>query len=107
MKVRTSSKKNMQKKYKIRYYMNNLTVEEYRVLRKLIPILIGKCINTFNNYANLPIDAKEEIPYNIVIILEDLFGLGPRGLSNVKIECKYYKELVKKNIVSSEIIGLI
>lgn len=75
--------------------MENTPKKEYDEMRKVIPKLIGKSMNTFNAYKNIPLHSKEEIPNRIAILLEDFFGLPPRGICNIKISCQYYKEMFK------------
>lgn len=81
-------------KYKLQEIINNLTKSEYSRVIKLIPELIGKCMNTFNSYVRIPLNAKKEIPYVIVRKLEIFFGLEIGGLYNIKIDGSYYKDLI-------------
>ncbi|MHA4895596.1 hypothetical protein ACXZ1K_12655 [Pedobacter sp. PWIIR3] len=82
-----------EKKYKLEESLNQLTYHEYRFARSVLPKIIGKCNNTLNNYANILLDSKEEIPYTIGIKLERFFGIEPGEFSNVKIDNVHYKEL--------------
>ena len=90
-----SYKESDEKKYKIQEMMEKLTVIEHAKLIKLIPKIIGKCINTFNDYSNILLGDKKEIPHNVVVKLEILFGLPPYGLSNITITGSHYKELIQ------------
>ena len=74
--------------------MEKLTVIEHAKLMKLIPKIIGKCTNTFGDYSNILLGDKKEIPYNIVVKLEILFGLPPNGLCNITITGSHYKKLI-------------
>jgi len=87
-------------KYKIHECMDNLTVRQYKFMTKIIPKVIDKSINTFNNYRNLLLDDESDIPYETVRKLEILFGLGPGELANFKIEGKSYKELMAEQQTS-------
>ncbi|MGY4386147.1 hypothetical protein ACVWYN_003197 [Pedobacter sp. UYP24] len=82
-----------EKKYKLEESLNKLTYNEYRFARSILPKIIGKCNNTLNNYSNILLDSKEEIPYTIGIKLERFFGLAPGELSNVKIDNSHFREL--------------
>jgi hypothetical protein len=98
-----NSKRKTPKKYIIEEFMDNTPKIEYDKMRKVIPKLIGKSMNTFNAYKNIPLDSKEELPNRIAILLEDFFGLPPRGISNIKISCQHYKEMFNtKPPLSSE-----
>jgi hypothetical protein len=84
----------VKKKYRIQEMMEKLTVIEHAKLMKLIPKIIGKCTNTFGDYSNILLGDKKEIPYNIVVKLEILFGLPPNGLCNITITGSHYKKLI-------------
>lgn len=84
---------NQEKKYKLEECLNKLTYNEYRFARHALPKIIGKCHNTLNNYTNIPINSKEEIPYTIGIKLARFFGVEPGNFSNVEIDNLHYKEL--------------
>lgn len=84
----------VKKKYRIQEMMDKLTKVEHAKISKLIPKIIGRSINTFNNYSNIPLGVKTEIPNNIVIKLEILFGLPPYGLCNITITGSHYKDLI-------------
>ncbi len=83
-------------KYKIHECMDNLTVRQYKFLTKMIPKIIDKSVNTFNNYRNLQMGDEGDIPYETVRKLEILFGLEPGGLLNYDIEGKSYKQLMEE-----------
>jgi len=85
------------KKYRIEDCLNNLTKREYDLVIKQIPKLIGKSYNTFNNYKNIRMSSREEIPYRIGILLEFFFELPPGGLYRYPIDGISYSELVRKN----------
>ena len=87
-------------KYKIHEFMENLTVRQYKFLNKLIPKVIDKSINTFNNYRNLQLEDEGDIPYETVRKLEILFGIEAGSLANDRIEGKNFKELMEEQVVS-------
>ncbi|HMI01986.1 MAG TPA: hypothetical protein VK541_05860 [Pedobacter sp.] len=89
-----NSKGSKEKKFKIEEILNSLSRVEYAKVIKLIPGIIGKSVNTFNGYARITVSSKTEIPYNIVVKLEILFGLPPNGLCNIVITGSHYKELI-------------
>lgn len=84
----------VKKKYRIEELMYQMTKPEHDKVKKIIPKYIGKSINTFTSYANIPYNSKKEIPYDIVIKLEIFFGLPPNGLRNIEITGSYYKDLI-------------
>jgi hypothetical protein len=75
--------KDGEKKFKIQELMNNLTHSGYKAMRRELPKLIGKCINTLDNYSNIPIDSKEDIPYHAALIIEKYFCIEVGSLSNL------------------------
>ncbi|MES2829329.1 MAG: hypothetical protein V4687_14300 [Bacteroidota bacterium] len=81
------------KKYKLEECLNKLTYNEYRFARQVLPKIIGKCHNTLNNYINIALNSKEEIPYTIGIKMERFFGLEAGKLSNTEIDNVYYADL--------------
>lgn len=87
-------------KYKIHEFMENLTVRQYKFLNKLIPKVIDKSINTFNNYRNLQLQDEGDIPYETVRKLEILFGIDAGSLANYRIEGKNFKELMEEQSAS-------
>ncbi|WP_214227465.1 hypothetical protein [Pedobacter sp. B4-66] len=72
-----------EKKFKIQELMNNLTHSGYKSMRRELPKLIGKCINTLDNYSNIPIDSKEDIPYHAALTIEKYFCIEAGSLSNL------------------------
>lgn len=97
MKVTSKAKRGLPKKYKIEECLNNSTKLEYELIIKKIPLIIGKCNTTFNNYKNIPENSKEEIPYSVGLKLERIFRLPPGGLLRTEISCPTFEELTKKN----------
>lgn len=82
------------RKYIIEDCLGEMTKRDYDLVKDKIPKLIGKCGNTFTNYKNIPIDSKEEIPYNIGILLESFFELPPGGLYRNRIVGMSYKDVI-------------
>jgi len=78
--------KDGEKKFKIQELMNNLTHSGYKSMRRELPKLIGKCINTLDNYSNIPIDSKEDIPYHAALTIEKYFCIEVGSLSNLPIQ---------------------
>lgn len=76
--------------------MNALNMGEYKRALKILPELMGIAFNTFHNYRKLSIDAKADIPYHMVLVLEAAFGLKPGELSNCPVEQKTLQTLIKE-----------
>lgn len=77
-----------QLKYKIKEIMDRLTVVQHDKAMNDIPVLIKKCKNTFKSYMKIPLNSGQEMPYDVGWIIEEYFALPPRGLYNVKMQCK-------------------
>lgn len=75
--------KDGEKKFRIQELMNKLTHSSYKSMRRELPKLIGKCINTLDNYSNIPIDSKEDIPYHAALTIEKYFCIEAGSLSNL------------------------
>lgn len=97
MKTNVQNNEKMVKKYRIQDCIDNLTRNEYRIILRLIPGIIGKGTTTFYNYRDILIDDREDIPYKIVRKLEILFGLEPGGLEKEKTEGRHYLQIVKEH----------
>jgi len=89
-------------KYKIIECLAKFTREEYRIVIKALPGIIGKSTNTFWNYAKIDIDSKMDIPYGIVVTLEQFFKLLPGELSNISYQVKTYKKVIAKYKAKNE-----
>ncbi|WP_449438491.1 hypothetical protein [Pedobacter steynii] len=83
--VRKVQDKTGPKKFKLLELMNNLTHSAYKAMRRDLPKLIGKCINTLDNYSYISIDSNEDIPYHVALKIEKYFGIQPGSLSNLPI----------------------
>lgn len=84
------------KKYKITAYLLSLPVSDYRRAIHLIPQILGISLNTFHNYRNIGLYAKQDIPYVIVIRLELLFDMEPGFLFNGEVKQLPLKNLLKR-----------
>jgi len=84
------------KKYKINMYLLSLPVADYRRAMRIIPRVLGISVNTFHNYRNIGLTAKQDIPYAIVIQFELLFELEPGSLFNGELRQLPLKSLLKK-----------
>lgn len=81
------------KKYKIDDYLNRLSVKEYRQAVKIIPKILGVSLNTFHNYRNILWNSAQDIPYEKVVMFEQLFEMGPGELINNITPVKKLKDL--------------
>ena len=89
-------------KYKIQECLERLTVYEYRIVVRSMPDYLGKSINTFWNYAKIPIDSKMDIPYCTVRMLEVFFGLRVGDLLNASFNCSHYSEIINESYRKSK-----
>jgi len=89
--------KNFKMKYKIGAYLLSLTVAEYKLALHLIPKILGISLNTLHNYRNIARDAKQDIPYTIVVKFELLFEMDPGTLFNGEIKQLPLKSLLKRD----------
>lgn len=94
--------RNKVRKYKIEECLNNLNHQQYRFARRVLPKIIGKCQNTLNNYINIPMNSKEEIPYTVGVKLEQFFGLEPGELTNEKFQIGHHSTLYQQWVEKSE-----
>ncbi|WGQ11376.1 hypothetical protein QG516_06885 [Pedobacter gandavensis] len=60
-------------KYRINEYLYKLNVRQYRKAMVLLPELLGISLNTFHNYRNILTEESKDIPYEKVILMEQLF----------------------------------
>ncbi|SMD12595.1 hypothetical protein [Pedobacter nyackensis] len=91
------NKELLPKKYKIQECIDNLKKNEYRIVLRSIPNIIGKGISTFYNYRDILIDDKEDIPFKIARKLEILFGLENGGLETKKTKGKHYLQIIEEH----------
>lgn len=95
MRESIQNKELLPKKYRIQECIDNLKRQEYQIVIKAIPHIIGKGMSTFYNYRDILIDDKLDIPYKIARKLEILFGLEYGGLETKKTTGKHYKQIVE------------
>lgn len=81
------------KKYKINDYLNQLNVREYRQAVQIIPKILGISLNTFHNYRNILWNSTQDIPYEKVVMFEQLFDMNSGELINNPISVKKLKDL--------------
>jgi len=63
----------MNYKYCIKKKLDGLSVQDYKRLRRLIPLALGKTRKTFERYCTLTIDEHGDIPaYDLDVIAECL-----------------------------------
>jgi hypothetical protein len=87
-------------KYKIKDFLDNLPVKQYKLLARQIPKEIGVSYNTFKNYSKILKNSKQDIPYAKVRKLEILFGMQNNELTNLNIKSKHYLELINKTNIT-------
>lgn len=83
------------RKYKINECLLKMTYSEHREALRKIPVYLGIALNTFHNYRNILLNAKQDIPHEIVAKLEMLFELRPGELLNKKLKKLTLQELLK------------
>lgn len=82
-------------KYKINYFLDKLTVKEYKFAMKMIPKLLNISMNTFHNYRRIKIGESQDIPYEKVKLMEILFDAESGELENEKMNGKSLVQLLK------------
>lgn len=87
---------NKNSKYKINMYLLSLPISDYRRAVRIIPQVLGISLNTFHNYRNIGLHAKQDIPYCIVVQFELLFEMEPGSLFNGEIKQLPLKSLLKR-----------
>lgn len=60
-------------KYRINEYLHALNILQYRKAMLLLPELLGISLNTFHNYRNILTEESKDIPYEKVVLMEQLF----------------------------------
>lgn len=81
-------------KYRINEYLYNLNVWQYRKAIQLLPNLLGIPLNTFHNYRKILVDDVQDIPYEKVVLMEQLFDFEPGTLARQNPEARNLKELL-------------
>ncbi|SHG77903.1 hypothetical protein [Pedobacter caeni] len=88
------------KKYKINDYLNRLNIKEYRLAVQIIPKILGVSLNTFHNYRNILWNSTQDIPYEKVVMFEQLFDMRPGELFNQTISVKRLRDLFESEVSS-------
>ncbi|NQX38229.1 hypothetical protein HQN84_05190 [Pedobacter steynii] len=81
-------------KYRINEYLYNLNAWQYRKIVQLLPKLLGVSLNTFHNYRRILVDDVQDVPYEKVVIIEQLFDFAPGTLASRNPEARSLKELL-------------
>ncbi|WP_182958723.1 hypothetical protein [Pedobacter gandavensis] len=68
------------RKYKINDYLYQLNVKDYRRAIQTLPKILGISLNTFHNYRNILGNEIQDVPYEKVVMMEQLFGMDPGSL---------------------------
>ncbi|QNK62777.1 hypothetical protein H7F33_19950 [Pedobacter sp. PAMC26386] len=82
-------------KYKINYFLDKLTVKEYKFAMKIIPEKLNVSMNTFHNYRRIKVGETQDIPYEKVKLMEILFDTESGELENAKMNGKSLVQLLK------------
>lgn len=86
------------RKYKINDYLYQLNVKEYRMAIQSLPKILGISLNTFHNYRNILGTETQDIPYEKVVMMEQLFGMAPGTLRTEPIEVSNLKDLMQPTL---------
>ncbi|NQX43245.1 hypothetical protein SAMN05421820_1164 [Pedobacter steynii] len=81
-------------KYRINEYLYNLDVWQYRKAIQLLPKILGVSLNTFHNYRKILINDVQDIPYEKVVLMEQLFDFEPGTLATQNPGARSLKELL-------------
>lgn len=96
-------KDNELRKYKINECLLKRPIGEHRLAVKILPRLLGISLNTFHNYRNILLNDSQDIPHEIVVMLEQLFGLEYGDLLNKQIRMRPLNELIKLELYDRKI----
>lgn len=83
------------KKYKINDYLYQLAVKDYRKAIQTLPKILDISLNTFHNYRNILGNETQDIPYEKVVMMEQLFGMEPGSLRTQPIEVSNLKDFLQ------------
>lgn len=86
------------RKYKINDYLYQLNVKDYRRAIHNLPRILGISLNTFHNYRNILGNESQDIPYEKVVMMEQLFGMAPGSLRTEPIEVSNLMDLMQSNL---------
>lgn len=81
------------RKYKINDYLEQLNVRNYRKAIQSLPGILGISLNTFHNYRNILSKDRQDIPYEKVVMMEQLFDMAAGSLHRTPIVQHSLKEL--------------
>jgi hypothetical protein len=59
-------------KYRINEYLHALNIIQYRKAMHLLPELLGISMNTFQNYRKILLEESKDIPYEKVVLMDQL-----------------------------------
>lgn len=85
------------RKYKINDYLYQLNVKNYRKAIQTLPKILGVSLNTFHNYRNILRNETQDIPYEKVVMMEQLFEMEPGTLRTEPIEMSSLNEMFQSN----------
>jgi len=77
-----------EKKYKIDEMLNKLPMKDYKKALKVLPELLDISYAAFMKYKAIKVSDVQDIPYTIVVQLEQFFGLEPGSLQNFSTDIK-------------------
>ncbi len=83
-------------KYRINDHLDRLTLKEYRAAIKIIPKVLDVSVNTFHNYRRIKLRDKQDIPYEKVKMLENLFEVKTGELDNFRLQGASLRQLMKR-----------
>ncbi len=90
------------RKYKINECLLKRPIGEHRFAVRVIPKLFGISLNTFHNYRNIMLDDIQDIPYELVVMFEQLFSLKRGELINKQIIVRPLEELIRLELDNSK-----
>ncbi len=95
-KSRTVVKHGQIRKYKINECLLKYNLPDHQQAMKELPKLLNISLNTFHNYRNMLVDAKQDIPHEKVVLFEKLFELKGGELLNKNIDSLPLKEILHR-----------
>ncbi|MHA4893903.1 hypothetical protein ACXZ1K_04055 [Pedobacter sp. PWIIR3] len=97
-KSRTVVKPGQIRKYKINECLLKYNLPDHQQAMKKLPKLLNISLNTFHNYRNMLIDAKQDIPHEKVVLFEELFELKRGELLNKVVRITPLKEILRREL---------
>jgi hypothetical protein len=86
------------RKYKINECLLKRSIDHHREAIRKLPKYLGVSLNTLHNYRNILFSDSQDIPHEIVVLLEQLFELEPGRLLNKPIRGKTLDELINTEL---------